>query len=152
LFNHHQNFACYFALTNEFDCTPIIKIILAANKKCFLPSLSIRGNNTLEFALYQPDQPLQFNRYQIPEPMFAEKISADLLDVVIFPLVGFDLHGHRLGMGGGYYDRTFHFHTKNTKPYLLGLGYESQKVASLPHETWDIALQGVLTESKLYSF
>lgn len=128
-------------------------MIITAKKKCYIPTLSIRGNNTLDFALYQTDMPIQKNRYRITEPMFAKKIAVDLLDIVIFPLVGFDMNGHRLGMGGGYYDRTFHsIKQKKTTPFFLGLGYECQKVDTLPKDAWDVCLQGVLTEREIYYF
>lgn len=70
------------------------------------------------------------------------------------PLVGFNLQGHRLGMGGGYYDRTFQFLRDETihKPFMLGLAYELQKMEYIPVDPWDISMDGVLTEEKLYLF
>ncbi len=152
LFVKNNKFACYFATENEFDCSDIIQLILSAKKKCYLPTLSMYGNKKLEFSLFEKDMPLQKNRYQIPEPMFATKIQPQLLDVVIFPLVGFDLSGHRLGMGGGYYDRTFQAVKHKNTPFFLGLAYELQKVDSLPKDAWDIQLDGVLTERDIYIF
>ena len=69
------------------------------------------------------------------------------------PLVAFDAECNRLGMGGGYYDRTLHFLlTRNRwhSPYLIGIAHDCQKVASLPIQSWDIPLQGVITESAFY--
>jgi 5-formyltetrahydrofolate cyclo-ligase len=152
LFQNNKNFACYFAMDSEFDCAPIIELILNADKKCYIPTLSIYHKQQLQFSLYQDNMPLQKNRFQIHEPMFAEKISIDRLDVVFFPTVGFDLQGHRLGMGGGYYDRTFESIDEKNKPFFLGLAYELQKIDALPKDTWDVCLDGVLTEEKIYSF
>lgn len=143
--------ACYFALDNEFDCGAIINAIWKANKTCLLPIISRnRHEKIMRFAIYQPDDPLRTNQYHILEPMRDDTFSGDELDLVILPLVGFDEKGHRLGMGGGYYDATFA--QTSSKPFLLGLGYECQKVPELPKDAWDILLNGVLTEQRLSIF
>jgi 5-formyltetrahydrofolate cyclo-ligase len=69
-------------------------------------------------------------------------------------LVAFDSQGHRLGMGGGYYDRTFSFLKDKIhhKPKLLGLAYDFQQVEQLPYEEWDIRLDYAVTESLLFNF
>jgi 5-formyltetrahydrofolate cyclo-ligase len=105
----------------------------------------------LDFASYQRDDPLHLNRYNILEPENKNILSPENLDLVIVPLLGFDLQGHRLGMGGGYYDRTFAFLSgkQPTKPILIGLGFADQQINSLPSDSWDVPLAGVLTEEKL---
>lgn len=150
LFHASQHVACYFGQEDEFDCSPIIQEIWRSGKKCYLPVLSFQ-EKCLDFIAYQPNDSLRLNFYNILEPENNEKIDVDKLTLVIVPLVAFDLHRHRLGMGGGYYDRTFAFKQKNAtdKPYLLGLGYELQNVAVLPTNPWDVLLDGVLTEEKL---
>ncbi len=155
IFSTRQHIACYLSQMDEFDCTPIIQAIWQLGKKCYLPILPSQQKKTLEFAAYQPDTLLQRNKYNIFEPVNSETITPEKLDLVIVPLVAFDLQGHRIGMGGGYYDRTFAFKQKTafiTKPYLLGLAYELQKLSALPYDQWDVLLQGTLTEKKLYDF
>ena len=154
LFTTSQHIACYFAQGKEFDCSHIIKAIWYAQKNCYLPVLSSDENKTLEFVRYQESDPLRFNRYNILEPQNTIALAPQQLDLVLMPLVGFDFHGNRLGMGGGYYDRTFHFMMgkPQKKPYLLGLAYEIQQMTPLPSEPWDVPLDGVLTEKALYSF
>jgi 5-formyltetrahydrofolate cyclo-ligase len=71
----------------------------------------------------------------------------------MLPLVGFDASGNRMGMGGGYYDRTFSF--KSLKkglrgPTLIGLAHEIQRVEELPVESWDIPLTAIVTDQKSY--
>ena len=71
------------------------------------------------------------------------------------PLVGFDLNGYRLGMGGGFYDTSLAYLRRRSawkKPFLMGIAYECQKVETLPRDPWDIPLDAVLTEKKLYRF
>jgi 5-formyltetrahydrofolate cyclo-ligase len=126
-----------------------MEAIWQANKKCYLPLLS--QENHLQFALYQPNDELSTNQFGIPEPLAAaEKISAEQLDLVIMPLVAFDFFGHRLGTGGGYYDRTFAFkqNTETSKPFLLGFAYAAQQALLLPFEQWDVLLDGVVTEKE----
>lgn len=153
LFATSQNIACYFAQDKEFDCTPFINAVWQANKQCYLPVLSSQNKNHLEFVSYHKNDTLRLNRYNILEPQKAEHFHPENLDLVLIPLVGFDLNGHRLGMGGGYYDRTFNFlkEKKYAKPYLLGLAYALQQ-AEIPHDAWDISLDGVLTEERLILF
>jgi len=75
---------------------------------------------------------------------------------VLTPLVAFDSFGNRLGMGGGFYDRSFVFRRdpvrRHHRPYLLGLGYEFQKVAALPRQPWDVPLDAAVTETALWVF
>lgn len=149
-FQQSQHIACYLAQRDEFNCSPIIEAIWAAKKKCYLPVIS--DTNTLHFASYEPNDELQPNRYRILEPVHQHLFPTENLDLVIAPLVGFDLQGNRLGMGGGYYDKTFAFLRSDAKKIaILGLGYAEQQVDSVPHDEWDVALDGVITEKKLFS-
>ena len=131
---------------------PIMTAIWEAKKNCYLPILS--KSQTLVFGAYESHTMLKTNRYHIPEPDISSYFPLEQLDLVLMPLVGFDLQGHRLGMGGGYYDRTFQFllDKKIRKPFMLGLAYELQKVEHIPMDSWDISMDGVLTEEKLYLF
>lgn len=110
---------------------------------------------SLHFVQFDAGDELQPNQHRIPEPVnHQHTIQPEKLDLVITPLVAFDLHGSRLGTGGGYYDRTFAFmYTHPAKaPFLLGLGFAIQQCDAIPAEPWDIKLNGVLTESNLSIF
>ena len=75
------------------------------------------------------------------------------MDLLFLPLVAFDTHGNRMGMGGGFYDRSLAFlQQKNglKKPVLAGLAHEIQKVEQLLTQNWDIPLDFVITEKQLY--
>jgi 5-formyltetrahydrofolate cyclo-ligase len=150
-FLNSQNIACYFAQDNEFDCGPIMQAVWAAKKTCFLPVLS---DGSLIFAFYQPNNSLCLNRYKILEPENKVILPPEKLDLVLMPVVGFDLQGSRLGMGGGYYDKTFSFlhEKKQGMPRLMGLAYECQYTEEIPEEPFDIPMDAVLTESRIYTF
>jgi 5-formyltetrahydrofolate cyclo-ligase len=73
--------------------------------------------------------------------------------VMLVPLAAFDMAGHRIGYGGGYYDRAIaRFHEKGLQPRLIGIAFDCQEVASVPAESHDVRLQAVLTESGFRSF
>lgn len=128
------------------DTSPIIQAIWRAKKKCYLPVLT--EGRSLYFVRYDENDTLQPNQFSILEPEnTSRKIAPEQLELVILPLVAFDLQGHRLGTGGGYYDRTFAFmHANHKKPKLLGLAYSKQQADCIPFDPWDITLAGVVTE------
>lgn len=127
----------------------MITAIWQSGKKCYLPVLSSSTEKLLQFAEYTPNTQLAPNRYDILEPQAAKTIAPEQLDLVIMPLVAFDDWGNRLGMGGGYYDKTFAFlrEEKNKMPVLIGLAYAMQEVSTLPADEWDVPLRGILTET-----
>ncbi len=145
-FKKSEHIACYCAHKNEFDTLPIIQAIFRAQKKCYLPIL--REGNTLGFVRYEDGDELEVNQFGILEPFdTARKVSVDKLDLIIMPLVAYDSQGRRLGMGGGFYDRTLaSMHVHNSKPHLLGLAYSSQHIEELPSDSWDINIHSVITE------
>lgn len=147
--------AAYLACGGECDPAPIVDIALAQGKTVCLPVLTGRGQPML-FAPCDSDTELVPNWLGIPEPMVAREqmIRPQQLDLVLTPLVGFDEAGNRLGMGGGYYDRSFAFLRDcppSSRPWLVGLAYELQKQALPPPQPWDIPLAVVATEQRLYT-
>ncbi|MEE4378414.1 MAG: 5-formyltetrahydrofolate cyclo-ligase [Candidatus Competibacteraceae bacterium] len=154
-FANALHIAGYFAFDGEPDLAMLFEQVLALNKQLYLPIVGAQPHDLLLFAPYRLDATLELNRFGIPEPVVAKEqcLTACDLDLVLTPLVAFDVKGNRLGMGGGYYDRSFAFRVDPThpvKPYLLGLAFESQKVADLPRQTWDVPLDGIVTESTVY--
>ena len=120
-----------------------------------MPVISDEDERFIYFVRYVYGDALHLNQYSILEPVKKnQRIKSETLDMVITPFVAFDLHGHRLGTGGGYYDKTFSFlHDQAwTKPLMIGLGYAAQLAHELPTDPWDIKLNGVVTEKKFISF
>jgi len=147
-----QHVALYIPADGELDPRPVTEQLWKMGKRCYLPVLHPSQERQLWFVEYTPDALLKPNRFGIPEPDHrqAQRIAANLLDIVLLPLVGFDRQGGRLGMGGGFYDTTFAFHKgKKTKPYLLGIAHACQEVESLEMADWDIPLYGVVTDKEL---
>lgn len=154
-FRNARHIACYLPNDGELDLTPLMERAWALGKRCYLPVLSPITGNRLWFAPWEPGEPLAGNRFGIPEPVFTDErlMPVWALDLVLTPLVAFDTDGNRLGMGGGYYDRTFAYLRRRQrwhKPRLVGVAYELQKVERLPCEPWDVPLQAVVTNGGCY--
>jgi 5-formyltetrahydrofolate cyclo-ligase len=152
LFQKSVHIACYMAAKAELNTLPIIQMIWQAGKKCYLPVIS-HSTQSLHFFLYEQNDALMQNQYGILEPSPSQSISIpnNQLDLVLVPMMGFDLQCHRLGTGGGYYDRSFAFRLLQPKPRmprLIGLGYACQAIDTLPTESWDVPMDGVFTEKE----
>ncbi|MCW9089242.1 MAG: 5-formyltetrahydrofolate cyclo-ligase [Gammaproteobacteria bacterium] len=151
LFLHSRHIAFSLPNDGELDLTPLIRRAWDMGKQCYLPVLSPLYHNRLWFAPYHPDSKLLPNRFGIPEPdcNWRKMRPVWTLDLLLTPLVAFDASGNRLGMGGGFYDRTLAYLARRQhwrKPRLIGTAYAFQQAESLPHQPWDVPLQGVATE------
>jgi 5-formyltetrahydrofolate cyclo-ligase len=154
VFINSDRLACYLANDGEIDPRFVIEHAWQMNKQVYLPVLSPLGHR-LYFAPYQADTPLCANRFGIMEPDChpREWRSAQQLDLILLPLVAFDDAGNRLGMGGGFYDRSLAYRQHRQhwrKPRLLGLAHELQKTTALEVRSWDIPLDGIATEHTIY--
>ena len=140
--------ALYASTPEELDTTEVIALALRRGCRVYLPRIhGHRLARTMHFA--ESGERQRFNRFGIPEPHGAQGFSARSLDIVFVPLVGFDRHGARLGMGGGYYDRALAFRRTRTAwrvPLLVGLGYALQEVEQITPAAHDVPLDLVITE------
>ncbi|WP_313495111.1 5-formyltetrahydrofolate cyclo-ligase [Pseudoxanthomonas mexicana] len=112
-----------------------------------LPVLA--DDETLRFAPWRPGDELVTNRYGIPEPDVDPRASLTATDMalIVVPLVGFDGAGHRLGMGGGWYDRTLASRLQRpAPPWLVGVGFEAQRIDAVGAQAWDVPLDAICTE------
>ena len=144
-----RRLALYWPADGEVDLRPLTGMWLPPREQLYLPILA-RGSR-LRFAPWDARTRLRPNRFGIPEPHVNTRALRRpiQLDAVLLPLVGFDDHGNRLGMGGGFYDRSFAFrHARRRwrKPLLIGVAFELQRCPPLPVEVWDIPLDGIVTE------
>jgi 5-formyltetrahydrofolate cyclo-ligase len=144
----------YLESDGEIGTHPLIQWCWKHGKAVYLPVLHPLCHNRLWFVRYTPRTPLIRNKYKIlePKPPYNGWCDAKALDLVFLPLVGFDPQGGRLGMGGGYYDRTFAYQQRVglQHPKLIGLAHELQKVPQLSTASWDVPLRGILTDKTYY--
>lgn len=152
-FRNGRRFAFFIASDGEIDPAPLLALALAAGKDCYLPVLHPLRFNRLYFARHTPNTRLIPNRFGIPEPPLKHNAVAApwTLDTIFMPLVGFDRDGHRLGMGGGFYDRTLAFtrHWPRAVPRLVGLAHHLQETETLPAQPWDIPLHTIATDREV---
>ncbi|HEY5789179.1 MAG TPA: 5-formyltetrahydrofolate cyclo-ligase [Gammaproteobacteria bacterium] len=148
----------YLANDGEIDLAPLVRRLWRQRRPAlFLPVLGDRPQPRLRYARYTPATPLRPNRFGIPEPFQPRRclLPARALDVLLVPLVAFDRDGNRLGMGGGYFDRTLAYLLPRRawrRPRLVGVGYAFQQLAALPAARWDVPLQQAVTERGPVSF
>ena len=147
-----QRIAFYQVAGGEIDPRMLLDLALSEGKSCFLPIIQQDNPEFVSFAPYDANTELVPNKWGIAEPSTSEVISPTNFDVVFVPLVGFSKDCFRLGMGKGFYDRTFSFKifNRSSSPMLVGLAHESQLVDSFPLESWDVRLDAVATERHIY--
>lgn len=147
-----QRIAFYQVADGEIDPRMLLDLALSEGKSCFLPVIAQDNPEFVSFAPYDASTELVPNKWGIAEPPASEVISPTNFDVVFVPLVGFSKNCFRLGMGKGFYDRTFSFKIFNRRssPLLVGLAHECQLVDTFPVESWDVRLDAVATERKIY--
>ena len=113
----------------------------------------LHDDNQLRFAPWRPGAPLVANRYGIPEPETAagELLAPEDMALVVLPLVAFDAQCRRLGMGAGWYDRSFAFRReRSAPPWLVGAAFARQQVDALLPEPWDVPVDAVCTERESF--
>ncbi len=148
--------AFYMPAKGEMDVLPLLNQALWMQVACYLPIVPHHRQRRLWFSRLGDGPHWTLNRYDIPEyGKQHRKVRARWLDVVFLPLIGFDMRGYRMGMGGGYYDASLAYlkHRRVWKrPRLVGIAFEAQKCQRIPNDPWDIPLDMVITEARYYRF
>jgi len=142
--------ALYLGYKGEVDTHFLIKELQRSHKITLLPVL--KEDKSLQFFPYQSGDLLTPNKFGILEPAPKSEIQPQNIDIILMPLVAFDIKGNRVGSGAGYYDRTLEFLREKNRaaPYLIGLAYELQKIPQIEADPWDIPLNLIVTEKKVY--
>ncbi|HET8807747.1 MAG TPA: 5-formyltetrahydrofolate cyclo-ligase [Methylophaga sp.] len=134
----------YMPIKGELNCQPLIEDLLDLGWHAALPKI-IAKDTALQFRQWTPDTEMQPEIWQIPVP----QNTAELVpNVLLIPLVGFDHQRHRLGNGGGFYDRSLA--SILPSPLAIGVGLESLKLVDIQPQPHDIAMNYVVTEQAIY--
>lgn len=146
----------YFSFAAELNTGPLLQALLDAGKKVCLPVLHPFTKGHLLMLRYHPQRPLTNNKYSIPEPPLRcpDVVPLAEVDTLLVPLVGFDDKGNRLGMGGGFYDRTLAGWHAGNYPQLevMGLAHDCQQAEHIPVQSWDVPLPAVITPTRCWRF
>ncbi|WP_122667055.1 5-formyltetrahydrofolate cyclo-ligase [Pseudomonas viridiflava] len=155
LFRRARHISLYLPMDGEIDPRLLLRAAQKRGKATYLPVLSAWPRTKMVFQRVKPGEKFIPNRFRIPEPRInlARQRKIWALDLILMPLVGFDDEGGRLGMGGGFYDRSLAYRSRRKawlKPALLGLAHESQKVERLAQASWDVPLDGTVSDKRWY--
>jgi 5-formyltetrahydrofolate cyclo-ligase len=134
----------FFAIRDEINPLPLMLKLYLAGSRLALPAMLGKGRPLLMRA-WAPGEPLAQTTWGIQEPLGDAAVVEP--DVVLVPLLAFDLRGYRLGYGGGFYDRTLSALRAKKTIVAVGVAYDEQKVDAVPHEGYDQRLDWVLTPS-----
>jgi 5-formyltetrahydrofolate cyclo-ligase len=139
----------YSPIRSEIDPMPLLRALAAQGARLALPAVMARGKS-LAFRAWLPDDRLMLGPLGIPEPSPA---AAEVIpDIMLVPLAAFDRAGHRIGYGAGHYDFTL-AHLRKTKAIAaIGVAFAAQEIALMPALQHDVALDYVLTETRVFDF
>jgi 5-formyltetrahydrofolate cyclo-ligase len=148
-----QHIALYLANDGEVDLQPFIQWCWQQKKQVYLPVIHPFCSGYLLFLLYEKNSLMIENHYGIFEPKLSVSKVCPLsqLELLFTPLVAFDDKGARLGMGGGFYDRTL-ANWQQHQVYPIGLAHDCQQVTAVPVENWDVPLPKIITPTRTFNF
>ena len=163
IYKNAQHIGVYSAMPEEISLSVFITQARKDKKHIYLPVIAAQsGENQMAFRLWRADHKMENNRHGILEPVLEKSVhNNSQLDLVLLPLVAYDLMGHRLGMGGGYYDRYFSGLTNplsqkkefRNNCQRVGIAHSCQEHAQiLPHANWDINLHAVVNQKQFLEF
>lgn len=149
-----QRVAVYLTNDGELDTQPLINALWQHNIDVYLPRLHPFSRGNLIFLAYTPETTLTTNKLKIKEPKLdiTQMLLPHQLDMIVTPLVAFDAHGARMGMGGGYYDRTLANWQQQGKPLPVGYAHNCQQVDALSQAHWDVPLPMIVTPKQIFDF
>lgn len=155
VFRRAKHIALYLPNDGEIDPHLLLRAAQKRGKATYLPVLNAWPRSKMVFQRIRPAEKLRRNRFGISEPRAnsAQQRKVWALDLILLPLVGFDSEGGRLGMGGGFYDRSLAYRARRKnchKPTLLGLAHECQQVEKLAMASWDVPLNATVTDQQWY--
>ena len=154
-----RRIAGYLSFGNEVNVENLLAACRARHSTTFVPL--IQSDHTLLFSPLDENTVIVQNRYGIREPVHDSRdcIAPTALDAVLVPLLGFDPQCNRMGMGGGYYDRSFTHRrhpdstagsAQSATPLLIGVAHQLQCVDNISTQWWDVPLDMVVTENRIY--
>ena len=147
--------AVYLANDGEIDPNRLIYYAWENDVKVYLPVIHPFHQESLLFVEYNPTSGMRNNKYGIAEPILecCKIAPIKTLDAIFTPLVAFDKFANRMGMGGGYYDRTLAPLAKVTQqdpcPKVIGLAHDCQECPNIPIASWDIPLHSIVTPTRI---
>lgn len=154
IFHSSKKIGLYLHAFGEVHTELLIALCFKKNKQVYLPMICSM-NQKLVWVKISKNQYInrRFSHHPLgmKEPMASRAKHVASLDLLLMPLLACDQYGTRIGMGGGYYDRTLA--TAKHRPYRLGLAHQFQFIEhTLKRQSWDQPLDALLTPQRVYYF
>ena len=141
-----ETVAAYLNLPSEVNLSEFILKAQKRGQSVCVPVVDAT-KRVMEFR----DLPVDFERQDRNEEdlvlLTQKKRKLNELDCALIPLLVFDSHGNRIGMGGGYYDKFFE--NSKTRPLLIRIAYELQKAEKIIPQEWDVRMDMIASEQGL---
>ncbi|HKE96681.1 MAG TPA: 5-formyltetrahydrofolate cyclo-ligase [Povalibacter sp.] len=154
LLRSDKRIAVYLHRGREADLSVVIAQARRRGCKLYVPVVTDMQRGRMEFVRFDAAMQLHRNRLGIFEPRSTtSRVPANQLDLVLLPLLAVDSRGWRLGQGAGFYDRRLRHlrdHRQWRRPRLIGIAYEFQRVPVLQPSAWDVPVDAVATDRRLY--
>lgn len=135
--------AGYFPIRSEADPVPLMSELGQLGHTCALPRVT-GADKPLRFFRWRPGEATDEGAFGTRVPV--KKAEEVIPDILLIPLVAFDLNGFRLGYGGGFYDRTLEGLRAKRSCLAVGIAYAAQEYDTLPHDVYDQPLDWVVSE------
>jgi 5-formyltetrahydrofolate cyclo-ligase len=138
--------AGFLSIGDEIDLMPLMQALERRGHGLVLPVMQGRGQPLL-FRHYSPGDTLAATTWGIQEPLAT--VATLQPDLLLVPMLAFDASGHRLGYGGGFYDRSLALLRMSATVIAVGVAFDEQRLDAVPHLDYDQRLDGVLTPTGL---
>jgi len=148
-----RTLAAYSAFDGEPDLGDALARLSDGGIRIVMPVIDANpASRKMTFHQWTPGSRANDNRLGIREPEFGQPVDLDEIDLMLIPLVAWDDAGHRLGVGGGYFDRSLAPFAQANRPFRMGIGYQLQRCDAVPADDWDIPLHGIITDAGRFTF
>jgi 5-formyltetrahydrofolate cyclo-ligase len=162
-FIRSRKIGIYLDAFGEVPTRALINLSFRLCKSVYLPVVHLK-NKPLAWSRVTRHQwqnkRMSRHRLGMKQPSKQRGVTIRSFDYLFMPLVAFDLKGHRIGMGGGFYDRSLascanisgYHKFKPSKPFRVALAYDFQRVEAIQSNTWDISIHAVVTPTEYRRF
>lgn len=142
---------CFVSMGTEVDTHPLIEHIISEGKSVVVPITVDATRELLLSDLFSLDElEVADHNIEVPKEEFVRLVEAGTVDLVLVPGLAFAKNGHRVGYGGGYYDR---FLAKLDKSVpKIAIGFDLQVVDRVPTNDFDIPVDSLITEKRIIDF
>ena len=137
--------AGYLSVMSEVNLSLFLNFLLKKKFSLCLPYIK-KPKSSLFFKEFTQKSKLVTGNYNIKYPDTEILVTPN---IILVPLVGFDLFKNRIGYGGGYYDRTIEYLEKKNEVLKLGVAFDEQEIMKIPKEKYDKKLDIIVTPTRL---